>query len=211
MNLFNGKRFDETYYENGVSSGISCYENYRWIPERSFLEAAAFIRYVEIGSESKIIDVGCAKGFLVKALRMLGIIADGCDISEYAIDFAPFGCWNCSSKEAWEKRKDWYTNALLKDTLEHCTYEELPILLECILKIAEYFTCIVPLGNDGNYNIKEYHKDISHIIIEDETWWRNTFEHNGWEIIKEDYRVVGLKDNWSHVNNGNYIFHMKRK
>lgn len=35
------------------------------------------------------LDVGCAKGYLVKQLRELGITAYGIDISDYAIDQAP--------------------------------------------------------------------------------------------------------------------------
>ncbi len=35
-----------------------------------------------------VLDVGCAKGFLVRALRDLGIEAFGADVSEYAIDSA---------------------------------------------------------------------------------------------------------------------------
>lgn len=36
----------------------------------------------------RILDIGCAKGFLVSALRMVGYNASGIDISEYAIDQA---------------------------------------------------------------------------------------------------------------------------
>ena len=211
MNLFDGSKFNKTYFEDGINNGISCYENYRWIPERSYLEASAFIKYAELKSKSRVIDIGCAKGFLVKALRSLGILADGCDVSAYALRFSPAGCWHCSMKKAWEIRENMYTNALLKDVLEHCTYEELPVLLECIHKISEQFTCVVPIGSNGEYNIKEYHKDITHIIIEDVNWWRNTFDHNEWEIKKEDSHIKGLKDNWEHFKDGNHVFHMVRK
>jgi len=38
---------------------------------------------------TKVLDVGCAKGFLVKAFEDVGINAWGVDISEYAISKAP--------------------------------------------------------------------------------------------------------------------------
>jgi 2-polyprenyl-3-methyl-5-hydroxy-6-metoxy-1,4-benzoquinol methylase len=34
----------------------------------------------------QVLDVGCAKGFLVKSLRDLGVDAYGIDVSQYAID-----------------------------------------------------------------------------------------------------------------------------
>lgn len=36
-----------------------------------------------------VLDVGCAKGFLVRHLRELGVDAWGCDVSDYAIATAP--------------------------------------------------------------------------------------------------------------------------
>lgn len=38
---------------------------------------------------SKVLDIGCAMGFLVKALKDLGVEAWGVDVSRYAIDNAP--------------------------------------------------------------------------------------------------------------------------
>ena len=40
-------------------------------------------------SPEKVLDIGCAKGFLVYALRKLGVEAYGIDISEYAVSHSP--------------------------------------------------------------------------------------------------------------------------
>jgi cyclopropane fatty-acyl-phospholipid synthase-like methyltransferase len=39
--------------------------------------------------KGRILDVGCAKGFLVKMLREMGVESYGVDVSEYAISNAP--------------------------------------------------------------------------------------------------------------------------
>ena len=40
---------------------------------------------------SRALDVGCARGYLVEALRELGVDAHGCDVSRYAVEHAAPG------------------------------------------------------------------------------------------------------------------------
>ena len=61
--------FDEKYFEDGVRSRVSAYENYRWMPERSIREASSIINNIPFNT---VLDYGCAKGFMVYALRLLG-------------------------------------------------------------------------------------------------------------------------------------------
>jgi len=207
----NGKFFDADYFERGKQSGKGWYENYRWMPERSMKEAEAVIKALNLNKNSKVLDVGCAKGFLVKALRNKRIKADGCDISEYALNFAPKGCWICDMVNLWDNRQ--YTNAFCKDVLEHCNLKQLDVLLKCIAKVSSVFMCIVPMGDSGKYRISEYVNEISHIIAEDENWWRKTFNRNGWKIISETAHLPGLKDNWQSFADGigNRVFILWRK
>jgi 2-polyprenyl-3-methyl-5-hydroxy-6-metoxy-1,4-benzoquinol methylase len=53
------------------------------------LDVIAALRALPPSDGREVLDVGCAKGFLVRHLRSLGIDAWGCDISEYAIARAP--------------------------------------------------------------------------------------------------------------------------
>lgn len=80
--------YDQSYYEHGIESGISLYSNYRWLPELTIPLAARIIEYLQIGVEDSILDFGCAKGYLIKAFRLLHRNAYGFDISSYAIDNA---------------------------------------------------------------------------------------------------------------------------
>src|SRR3990172_1271214 len=75
--------YDEDYFERGVEKHISGYTDYKWKPEY-VLPMANWLKQ-KFGDVS-FIDYGCAKGFLVKALRMLSCDAYGYDISEYAIE-----------------------------------------------------------------------------------------------------------------------------
>lgn len=206
---FKGSFYDVDYFENGPESGKGWLRNYSWMPQRNYREAFAYIDYLELDEKSHVLDVGCAKGFIVKALRNLEIKADGCDISEYALTFAPEGCWDCSTNEAWEEHYGFgYTNIIAKDVFEHLTKEQLSSMLKILKNVAPKIMCIVPIGDSGVYRIPEYHTEISHLIIEDEDWWLNKFDENGWSVEKHCPHVKGLKDNWlSHANGlGNHVF-----
>lgn len=204
----NGSFYDADYFENGRVTGKSWLMNYKWLPRRSFKEAFAFIDTLKLDETHYVLDFGCAKGFLVKALRELEIMADGCDISEYALSFAPHGCWNCALEEKWENKR--YTHVLAKDVFEHLQEAQLMECLEKISTISSVIMCVVPMGDNGVYRIKEYHTDLSHIIAENETWWRNHFRA-GWNIVLDINHVPGLKDNWYHIPDGNRVFVLEKK
>lgn len=204
--IFDGSFYDADYFENGKSSGKGWLENYRWMPRRSFKEALGIIDYLKLDEKSYVLDVGCAKGFIVRALRELEIKADGCDISDYALSFAPEGCWNCKS---WVEHYNFgYTHIIIKDVLEHLTVKQMEEMLQTFKNVADTILCVIPMGDDGTYRIPEYHMEISHIIAENEKWWEEKFVKNGWKIVKSSPHINGLKDNWQlHANGiGNHVF-----
>ena len=156
MISFKGTFYDEAYFERGKASGKGLLENYHWMPIRSFKEALSFIDTLDLDESSYVLDIGGAKGFLVRAFRELGIKADCCDISKYALSFAPEGCWNCEDSLSWEDNRGKYTHAVLKDVLEHLNPDQLQEMLKNIAKVASKFMCVVPMGDKGVYRIPEY-------------------------------------------------------
>jgi len=160
--------------------------------------------------------VGCAKGFICRALNELNIYTQGCDISQYALDCVDINqshCWNCTEDDAWDNAVQWnYTHAIAKDVFEHMTKEQLPEILANIAKVTDIIMCIIPMGDNGKYRIPEYHMEISHLIIEDESWWADKFKECGWKVVKSTPHVNGLKDNWqSHADGlGNHVFVLEK-
>lgn len=80
---FYGSEYFEAAREPGRESGYS--ESYSEIED--FDEIARLAR--DLLGVRTALDVGCAKGFLVRALRRMGIEAWGIDLSEYAVSTAP--------------------------------------------------------------------------------------------------------------------------
>ena len=80
MTLLEMHQFTKDYYEDGIRKHISGYENYSWMPTRSIPEALDIQQNFEFKT---CVDYGCAKGFLVHALRIIGCDAYGEDPKLY--------------------------------------------------------------------------------------------------------------------------------
>ncbi len=79
------RQYGKEYFDGDRSYGYGGYKyDGRWIPV-----AKDIANHYQLKKESKILDIGCAKGFLVKDLLDLGFDAYGIDISEYAIKNSP--------------------------------------------------------------------------------------------------------------------------
>ena len=79
------KKFGKLYFDGNRKYGYGgYYDDGRWIKV-----AQNIINYYKLNKGSKILDIGCAKGFLVKELNNLGMNAFGIDISKYAISKSP--------------------------------------------------------------------------------------------------------------------------
>lgn len=206
MTSFSGDFYDRDYFENGVQTKKSWYTNYHFMPRKTFREAFAYIDCLGLDEKSKVLDFGCSKGFLVRALRTLEIDTDGTDISDYALEFTPYGCWDCKVERNWKNREGHYSHIVCKDVFEHMTPEQLHETLVRLSTLAGVMMCVVPMGDNGKYRIPEYHLDKSHIIAEDELWWTSAFEKAGWIVVEHFNHLNGLKDNWAYCPNGNHVF-----
>lgn len=75
------RRFDEAFFDGKRETGYGGYSyDGRWQAV-----AARMAMHYGLADGSRILDVGCAKGFLVKDFRAIGMSAYGMDVSQYAI------------------------------------------------------------------------------------------------------------------------------
>jgi len=86
---------------------------------------------VETFKPKKVLDVGCAKGYLVYALREMGVEAWGVDISEYAISHGP------------ENVKEFLSNV-------DVDFEELPFQPETF-DLVTALECVEHLQNSNHF------------------------------------------------------------
>ena len=79
------REYGEKYFDGPRDYGYGGYRyDGRWVPV-----ARDIIRHFRLEPGDRVLDVGCAKGFLIKDLVDQGIDAYGLDVSAYALAHAP--------------------------------------------------------------------------------------------------------------------------
>lgn len=152
------------YYLNGPASGLSNYVNYSWKPELTLPACRKIAEYLGARHGDSILDVGCSRGYYVKALRMLSFRAFGFDISEWAIENCDPEVKEWVSNEFPKRAFDWAT---LKDVAEHLSILHLSQMVTLLnLRITKGMLFIVPLASETNgpYVRREDEQDSTHVI-----------------------------------------------
>jgi len=192
------KVFNEDYYEHGVTKKISGYENYHYMPTRSYEEAISFSPVI-VG---KTLDYGCAKGFLVHCLRQIGIDAWGEDISDYCLS-------NCHPRVKGFLSKptdNRYDTIICKDVMEHVEEKDVDSMIKYLMDRCGFAIFIIPLGDDEKFRIREFELDSTHVTKKDEDWWIDSFRRLG-HSVRFSYCLGDVKKKWMSVNDrGNGFF-----
>ena len=182
-------QFTRDYYDDGIRKHISGYENYQWMPTRSIPEALDIINQFDFDT---CVDYGCAKGFLVHALRILRRNAFGEDISEYAISH----CHPEVKPYLSAPNDNVYDLLICKDVLEHVYEGDIPGVLQNFRRKSNQFFFTIPLGDNDRFRIREYEVDITHVTKKDEEWWISMFEQEGLRLKEFSYSLGSIKKKW---------------
>lgn len=166
--------YNRDYFEHGVELGLSNYDGFRWIPARSFADAELYASTAKISHGDKVLDFGCAKGFIVRALRERGYQAFGCDWSAYAIancdrsvkDFCSLVRPSASLPVGLQ-----FDLAIAAHVLEHHSAGTVGSIVERILAVAQQLLVLVPLGNGQRYLASRHEADRTHVIRQPLPWW----------------------------------------
>jgi len=212
----NGGPYGRDYFENGIAQGISLYENYRWLPELTMRMAHFLVKRLGIEEGERVLDFGCAKGYLVKALRLFEIEAYGCDISPYAIsrvdgDVSPY-CRLSDTPDAIPFSSRWtFDWVIAKDVFEHLKEEHLTTLLTDFHRRCTNLFVVVPLGKNNKFVVPEYNRDTTHVLAKPAEWWKRVFYENGWFTRDFSHSFTALKENWvKRYPQGNGLFTLVR-
>ena len=198
--------FDEDYFERGVEMGKSLYSNYRWMPELTIPLASTLCEQLGIPEGTRVLDFGCAKGYLVYALRLLGREAYGVDISRYALAECPkevYSYLRYSLDGLNQRSFDWI---IAKDVLEHIPEDKVTELLRDLRNIGKNCWAAIPLGEDGKYIIPAYELDKTHKIRRSLEWWSGRFVDAGWMVMSAKTSMPHVKENWLQHRYGNGFF-----
>lgn len=161
-------RYDHYYFEK------SKYDNYGW--HKSYVSFAEVLNKLFL--PKSVLDVGCAKGFLVKALRFLNVEAFGIDISEYAIEKAPKDVRNyvlIGDASHLPFRDDLFDLVTCFAVLEHIPKEHSEKVISELIRVSQKYIV-------GSMCIPESpyaDKDATHVNIQSVRWWEKEFTRHG--------------------------------
>lgn len=175
--------YDEEYFLKGTKSGYGG----RFSPyvEETFLPIARNIASgikVALNPNSAFV-LGCARGYLVHALRDEDIIAYGIDISEWAVENCdtyakPFIMLGDITKDLYRMEPLSFDLVIAHDVLEHISKKELPFTIREICRITKNHVLLnVPTNDNG--------VDKSHVSILPRHWWFTQFTMNGFSVLRE--------------------------
>uniref|UniRef100_A0A6M3KHW2 Putative methyltransferase n=1 Tax=viral metagenome TaxID=1070528 RepID=A0A6M3KHW2_9ZZZZ len=200
--MIDGSIYNAEYFEYGLQTGKSAYQNYHWMPEYTIPMAMTIIDYLGIERNELVLDFGCAKGFFVKALRLLYRDAWGVDISDYALSHVDSEirryCFKKNGNMV-EISLDYcfptmFEYCIAKDVFEHIPEEELTEIL-CWIP-SKFLFVIVPLGDGKEFNAPINNCDITHVNCWDINCWIEAIKKGGWCFIEQSLRVEGIKDHF---------------
>jgi len=189
------KIYDRDYLENGIATKKSNYVDYSWNRLGSYFQKTAK-HIVNKFSPSSVLDVGCAKGFLVKALVELGVDAYGVDPSEYAFNEVPAdikGRTVIGAAQQLHDEDNSFDLVTCFDVLEHIPEKDVPQVLSEMLRVSKQWLIIRVATKELPNDV-----DANHATIREKDWWI--------EKIKEAGGIVEPTENY--VNNSVWWFNV---
>lgn len=159
--------YDRRYWEGGLPDGSGYHaEGYRDFP----VNAVTFDKLWTEKPES-FIEIGCAKGYIVRRMQIAGIKAAGVDVSEYC-----FATRVASTVEQCDITKDnlpFHNNdfdlSFSKAVLEHIEEEHLERVIKEIARVSKRGV------HCPSFNNIEGDTDKTHRTLKDKAWWEATF------------------------------------
>lgn len=187
--------YDRDYFENGIATKKSNYFDYSWARLGSYFQKTAK-HIAEKFTPSNSLDVGCAKGYLVKALSELGIDAYGIDPSEYALaEGHPDvkGKLAIGIAQSIGLPDNEFDIVTCFDVLEHIPEKDVPKVLQEMLRVSKQWLVLRVVTKELPDDV-----DAKHATIHDKDWWN--------EKIKESGGIVEPTENF--VNNAVWWFNV---
>lgn len=198
--------YDEEYFEYGLSTGKSGYENYRWLPDRLYGEARAVIKLLGINPKSSVLDFGCAKGYMVKALRHYNIESFGCDISKYALENSDTEIKEFLSNDIPSKKFDFVVS---RNTFEHIEECELVLVMKRLIDVSSTMFFTVPLVDPRTGDYVMQMPDSTHKIRWTNAQWMSFCEKCGWKYVASYPHVDGFHENYRQYPNAMGFYVLK--
>jgi ubiquinone/menaquinone biosynthesis C-methylase UbiE len=166
--------FDKDYFITGRKGHYGYHKNAPYTNPIYLQRSRQLARALDfVFQPKKVLDIGCAMGYLVQAFREINIEAYGLDKSEWAIKHAnkklePFlYCGDSSDLSRW--RDNQFDLITSWNSLEHIPLKNLLLTINEMSRVSlDSIAINIAITNDGH--------DKSHVSIFPVPWWKQQFE-----------------------------------
>jgi 2-polyprenyl-3-methyl-5-hydroxy-6-metoxy-1,4-benzoquinol methylase len=180
-----GAWYDADYFESGTKS--NWHDGYSWKSFAGvFTETAQFLTST-FDATTTFLDVGCAKGFLVRALRDSGKTCWGVDHSHWALTHGEPSARPYLLEASADSLplRGHFDVILAFDLLPHLTESQAARFLERARTMAAVGMVAVIRSFEDEEEERRYREaaddaDLSHILMRSRAWWHELFLKTGW-------------------------------
>ncbi|MBE3092786.1 MAG: methyltransferase domain-containing protein [Chloroflexi bacterium] len=164
------KEYNADFYEKEYLNGTNSNYGESYFTEdkiKSYESTAKNIK--DIFSPKRVLEIGCAYGYIVKFLNELGIEAHGVDISNYAIEHSKHK--NCIKLDVMKERLPFEDNSfdliIIIDVLEHFPEDSLDFVFSELKRVGsdKVYMFIPTIVYPGLQDREEYETEPSHINV----------------------------------------------
>jgi len=146
--------------------------------------AERMIAHYELTPGAPILEIGCAKGFILYEFQRQGMVVSGIDLSAYAVENAVpevrpsivIGSCECLP---WDDSS--FEFVYSKETLPHLTEEQLPAAISEAQRVCRtnniFFEIQISNHERGRELVKAW--DETHQTIKSADWWRHRLRELG--------------------------------
>jgi SAM-dependent methyltransferase len=176
--------FDADYFERGWTKGTA-YTRYSTAGGSPlFRELASGI--IDVFRPKRVLEVGCATGFIVSQLNSLGCEAWGLDVSEWAVRNAAHSRVILASADAIPFPDGYFDLVVSCHAIEHLPSSIFDRAISEMIRVCSGFQFhMLPIVGEGPYTgpveqvIGNLQKDPTHQQLHDRAWWISAFERAG--------------------------------
>lgn len=172
------------YFEHGQGSNYHRYgDDAGWDPILDVMEK------FHPGTQLRIFEAGCAKGYFVGHARMRGHEARGFDLSEYAIGKAPDGAqghvYQHDATTLWPERSNQFDIVCAWEFLEHIPTPHIETVLHEMLRTMKveggelWLKTGIVVPDDHPFAGKVEDHDKTHVSMYPREWWEDRFRQLG--------------------------------
>ncbi len=175
--------YNEEYYKNYAYANGMAYERGNGWEEIFGNHADRIVKEI---APKKTLDVGCAKGFLVEALRDRGVLAYGIDLSEYAVSQAREDVRQyCKAKSVLELAGETYDLITCIEVLEHIPQKDVPLAVKRLCEASD----------DILFSSTPFHyEEESHIAVHLPSYWAEQFAYHGfYHDVRYDCSYISIQ------------------